>query len=201
MCVPMDDKTERLRDIFMSVSDEETVTETQAETRGSLTGTDEDVGDQLRTLVDRLHDRESFETALDTGTYVDVVRAFYEDASDATTAERLGLDAETVFRARLDLHLVREADTDAPFDVSVLRRRREADDATLAADLGVDADTVAHFRRVVAAQDAARAANYRFRREFDELLTDADLAGQFTDGMQDDGLGEAAEDIETDVSF
>jgi hypothetical protein len=198
----MDEKTEELRDIFMTVSDEETVTETQAETRGSLVGTDdEDVADQLRTVVDRLRAHAAFDTDLATETYVALVRAFYEGATDAETAERLDLDPSTVFRARLDLHLVGDADTDAPFDVSVLRRRREADDATLSTELGVDADTVAHYRRVVAAQDAARAANHRFQREFDELLTDADLSGQFTDGVHEDGLEEAAEDIETDVSF
>jgi len=198
----MDEKTEQLRDIFMSVSDEETVTETQAETRGSLAeADDEDVGAQLREVIDRLREAESFDTDLDTDTYVDIVRAFYDDATDDAVADRPGLSAETVFGARLDLHLLRETDTDAPFDLAVLRRRRDADDATLAADLGVDADTVAHYRRVVDAQDAARGANHRYQEQFDELLTDADLEGRFTETMQDDGLREAAEDIETDVSF
>jgi len=198
----MDEKTEQLRDIFMSVSDEETVTETQAETRGSLAeADDEDVGAQLREVIDRLREAESFDTDLDTDTYVDIVRAFYDDATDGAVTDRLGLSAETVFGARLDLHLLRETDTDAPFDLAVLRRRRDADDATLAADLGVDADTVAHYRRVVGAQDAARGANHRYQEQFDELLTDADLEGRFTETMQDDGLREAAEDIETDVSF
>jgi hypothetical protein len=198
----MDEKTAELRDIFMSVSDEETVTESQAETRGSIAASDdEDVDGRLRDLVATLRDRESFDTDLDVETYVAVVRAFYDDADDAAIADRLDLSPDEVFRARLDLHLVREADADAPFDVCVLRQRRDADDETLADDLGVDPETVAHYRRVVAAEDAARAANRRFRGEFEELLTDAELAGDHTEGVHDDGLREAAEDIETDVSF
>ena len=198
----MDDKTEELRDIFMSVSDEETVTETQAETRGSLSGTDEErVAQRLRELVETLRERESFETDFDTEAYVEAVRAFYDDADDAEIAERLDCAAETAFDARLDLHLVREADRDAPFELCVLRKRRDADDETLATDLGVDPETVAHYRQVVAAEDAARGANHRYRSEFDELLADADLAGKFVADVQEDGLREAAEDIETDVSF
>jgi hypothetical protein len=198
----MDEKTEELRDIFMDVSDEETVTETQTETPGSLVGggDDEDVDEQLRELVGRLRANQSFETGLAVDQYVDLVRAFYTDASDEAIAADLGLATEEVFAARLDLHLLRDADTDAPFELATLRRRRGDDDETLAADLGVDTGTVERYRRVVAAEDAARRANHRYQQAFDELLTDADLEARFTEG-QEDGLEEAAEDIETDVSF
>jgi len=198
----MDEKTEELRDIFMDVSDEETVTETQAETPGSLVGggDDEDVDEQLRDLVGRLRANQSFDTGLAVDQYVAVVRAFYADASDEAIAADLGLAAEEVFAARLDLHLLRESDTDAPFDLATLRRQGEVDDETLAAELDVDAATVERYRRVVAAEDAARRANHRYQQAFDELLTDADLEARFTEG-QEDGLEEAAEDIETDVSF
>jgi hypothetical protein len=197
----MDEKTEELRDIFMDVSDEETVTETQAETPGSLVGgdDDEDVDEQLRDLVGRLRANQSFETGLAVDQYVDLVRAFYADASDESIATDLGLPVETVFAARLDLHLLRETDTDAPFELATLRRRSDADDETLAADLSVDVETVERYRRVVAAEDAARRANHRYQQAFDELLTDADLEARFAE--TEDGLEEAAEDIETDVSF
>jgi len=198
----MDEKTEELRDIFMDVSDEETVTETQTETPGSLMGggDDEDVDERLRDLVGRLRANQSFDTGLAVDQYVAVVRAFYADASDEAIAADLGLAAEEVFAARLDLHLLRESDTDAPFDLATLRRQGEVDDETLAAELDVDAATVERYRRVVAAEDAARRANHRYQQAFDELLTDADLEARFTEG-QEDGLEEAAEDIETDVSF
>jgi hypothetical protein len=197
----MDEKTAELRDIFMSVSDEETVTETQAETHGSLSADGERVDDRLRELVETLCQSESLDTDLPTGTYVEVARAFYDDADDAEIADRADVATETAFRARLDLHLVRESDRDAPLDLDALRGRREADAETLATELGVDRETVVRYRRVVDAEDAARAANDRYRSQFDELLADADLSGRFLEGVREDGLDEAAEDIETDVSF
>ena len=196
----MDDKTEQLRDIFMEVSEEETVTETQAETRGSLATDDEGEEERLREVVTELRERESFETALEPGTYVAVVRAFYDEADDEAVAADLGLSTDDVFRARMDLHLIRGDDAD-PVDRCELRDRREEDDETLAAAFGVDEATVRRARRVVAAEDATRAANHRYRTEFDEILTDAAISGEYAGGVREDGLDEAAEDIETDVSF
>lgn len=198
----MDEKTEELRDIFMDVSEEGTVTESQAEQRGSLADRDEeDVSERLGETVEEMRDRYEFATDLDVGTYVDLIRGFYDDASDEELAEDLGISPETAFRARMDLHLIGEADTDAPFDLCALRKRSETREEALAADFGVDVAEVRHYRRVVAAQDEARAANRRYQGEFDELLADADLSGKLTDSAQRDGLEEAAEDIETDVSF
>lgn len=199
----MDEKTEELRDIFMDVSDEETVTERQEEQRGSIAPTSDEGADRerLQGVIEAMDNRYDFATNFATATYVDLVRAFYDDRSDEAIAEQLDCSVDEVFRARMDLHLIREADTDAPFDVCELRRRPDASDGDLAAEFGVDESTVAHYRRVVDAQDAARAANHRYQTEFDEILTDAALSGQFTDQITEDGLEEAAEDIETDVSF
>ncbi|WP_436925315.1 conditioned medium-induced protein 4 [Halosimplex amylolyticum] len=199
----MDDKTEELRDIFMDVSDEGTVTESQEEQRGSIAKTDDEeaIRERLRGVIEALAGRYDFATDLETATYVRLVRAFYDDESDEAIADALEISEDEVFRARMDLHLLRGDDTDAPFDVCELRRRRDASDETLAAEFGVDETTVRHYRHVVAAQDAARAANHRYQTEFDEILTDAALSGHFTDQITEDGLDEAAEDIETDVSF
>jgi DNA-binding transcriptional MerR regulator len=202
MEVGMDEKTEELRDIFMDVSEEGTVTETQAETRGSLTDRDEDVVEErLAETVGEMRDRYDFATDFDTAEYVTLIREFYEEATDERLADRLDRDRTAVFAARMDLHLLQAADTDAPLEVCELRQRADADAATLAAEFDVDTETIRHYRRVVAAEDEARAANFRYRSTFDELLADADLAGGLTDAATRDGLEEAAEDIETDVSF
>jgi hypothetical protein len=199
----MDEKTEELRDIFMDVSDEETVTETQEEPRGSIADQPDEatVRERLRGVIEALDDRYDFDSDFETEAYVDLVRGFYDDGSDEELAQDLGVSTEEVFRARMDLHLFREADTAAPFDVCELRRRRDEDDAALAEEFGVDEATLARYRRVVDAQDAARAANHRYRTEFDEILTDAAISGSLTESVAEDGLDEAAEDIETDVSF
>ncbi|QPV64807.1 conditioned medium-induced protein 4 [Halosimplex litoreum] len=199
----MDEKTAELRDIFMDVSDEETVTETQEEPRGSIADQPDEatIRERLRGVVEALADRYDFDSTFETETYVELVQGFYDEGSDEAIAEELGVSPDEVFRARMDLHLFRGDDTAAPFDVGELRRRRDADDAALADEFDVDESTLAHYRRVVDAQVAARAANYRYRTEFDEICTDAAISGSLTESVTDDGLDEAAEDIETDVSF
>jgi hypothetical protein len=171
----MDDKTAELRDIFLEATGEEAVTERQAAPRGSLVDADDPdrVDARLRELVATMRERYDFATALDADAYVRLIRGFYDGADDAHLAERLGEDVETVVAARLDCHLVRDADQ---------------------GNEGVRA-------RAVAAEREATRANDRFRDAFADLLTDADLTCRLASDSREDGLTEATEDIETDVSF
>ncbi|MFB6256108.1 MAG: conditioned medium-induced protein 4 [Haloplanus sp.] len=174
----MDDKTAELRDIFLDATGEKTATERQAERRGSLVDADdpETVDARLRDLVVAMRERYDFVTDLDSDAYVRLLRGFYDDEDDGTLADELGVDAETVAWARLDCHLVRDADRD--------------DDAP---------DAIRE--RAVAADREATRVNDRFRDTFVDLLTDADLSGRLASDTREDGLREATEDIETDVSL
>lgn len=195
----MEEKTEQLRDIFMEVAEEESVTETQAQQRGSLLPT-ESVDDRLADVVGRMRERFGFETDLDEEALVTVVERFYDGAADDAIADALDCSPEAVFRARMDLHLVR--DDEPALDPEVVREYPdEASDAAVADALDADPDRVSRARQVVAARREARLVSHRFRMEFEEILADADIAVQFTADPQDDGLQEAAEDIETDVEF
>ena len=167
----MDDKTAELRDIFLDATDGEgTVTERQAERRGSLVdGDPEAVDASLRDLVATMRDRYDFDTDLDADGYVRLIRGFYDGTDDDTLAEALGIDREAVVRARLDCHLVREDDAETP--------------------------------AVEASRERAVRANHRFRDAFVDLLTDADLTDRLASDSREDGLREATEDIETDVSL
>jgi hypothetical protein len=201
----MDEKTEELRDIFVDVAGEETVTESQTEGPGSLVDTDDaTVDERLAAAVSRMADRYDFDTDLDTDTYVAVVRGFYADEGDDAIAADCGIDADTVFAARMDLHLIGETDTDLPVDLPTLRAAL-ADDGTevgeVVAGSGADAATVERATAVAAAQNEARRVSHRFQSTFEDVLTDAGLADQLTASIQDDGLEEAAEDIETDLSM
>ncbi|SEA21083.1 hypothetical protein SAMN04488065_2267 [Haloplanus vescus] len=168
----MDEKTAELRDIILDATDgEETVTEHQAERRGSLVDADPDspeVSDRLRELVTAMCERYDFATDLDTETYVRVIRAFYDEADDDAIADAAGIDTETAVQARLDCHLVRESD---------------------------DSDAAERSR------DRSVRTNHRFRSEFVDLLTDDALSERLASDSREDGLREATEDIETDVSF
>ena len=200
----MDEKTAELRDIFVDATGEETVTERQAEPRGSITE-DEDpegVAAEVDDIVATMRERYDFRTSLDAESYRRLVRDFHDDATDATLAETLDVPVETVVDARLDLHLVRDADRDVPtFEAIRARIVDGADDASIAEALDPDTETVAHVRRVVESEREATRANDRFRDAFAELLTDVDLTGRLARDSREDGLKEATEDIETDVSL
>ena len=200
----MGEKTDDLRDIFLDVAGTDTVTEDQEPAHGTLSDPDEEANErQVRAVVERMAERFSFETDIGDDQRVTLVRAFHRGDSDAELAERLSIDEETVCRARLELHLFRESDTDAPVDWERLRSRLKErdDDAALAAELGLDRDAIARYRRVLVAREEARTVSHRFRSAFRDVLPDADLADRLTADVTEDGLEEAAADIETDVSF
>ncbi|PSQ13477.1 conditioned medium-induced protein 4 [Halobacteriales archaeon QS_8_69_73] len=196
----MTENTDELRDIFRRVADEDTVTETQEESRGSLT--DEGASqERLVEIIERMRVDHEFETELSDAELVTVVRRFYDDGDD-DIAEALDVSSREAFRARMDLHLVREADTD-PFDLAALRDHLAGGESTaeIADRLDVDASTVERYRRVVEAETEARRVSERFRTEFEDAVLGAEAGERFTEEMTEDGLDEATEGIETDVSF
>ena len=202
----MDEKTESLRDLFVETTGAESVTEAQTEGRGTLADRDDDaVETGVRAVVVAMRERYGLSSALadDTAALVAVARGFYEGDDDATVAADLDVDAAAVRDARLDLHLVRDADREPPAGVEISDLRRLVDegaslgDATAALD--ADPADLALPYRAALADVASRRVNGRFREEFAALLADADLAERLTE--LDDGLREATEDMETDVSF
>jgi hypothetical protein len=198
----MDEKTEELRDIFVDATGSDTVTESQEETPGSLTA-DRDAPERVAEVIETMRERYEFRTDLDTAALREVVERYHEGEADAEVAAALDVSEETVFDARMDLHLVREADREAPFDLGELRSMlvEDADIAEAAEALDAEASVVAHYRNVIEADLEATRANDRFRDEFAELLTDADLASTHARDAREDGLRDATEDIESNVSF
>ena len=223
----MDDRTAELRDLFVETTGKESVTESQTAATGSLStdaDADDAVDERLPALVAEMADREEFDADLPEPDLRRVVRAFFRrdgdgevdtpswsaDADDAVAASlSTDADAETVFDARMALHLVADADREAPVPYGELRRLvldaadTDAPDAELAAALpgDVDPDTARRYREVVAADLASRRVNHRYRDAFADLLTDAALSTRLAADARRDGLEEATEDIETDVSL
>lgn len=196
----MDDRTQRLRDIFRDVADDDTVTESQAERRGTLADDAADVDDRLADVVERMRERFQFETDLDAAAYADVVRGFYRGRDDEALADELDLDTETVFAARADLHLVDAGDA-GEVDLDALRNRvAEGEDARAAAR-AVDAEAPERATAVLEAMLRSRRVSQRFRSEFEEILTDADISVRLTAATREDGLEGATEDAEVDVDF
>ena len=225
----MDEKTSELRDLFVETTGSETVTERQDAARGTLVDRDDEaVGEGVRELVAAMRERDGFSTPLDDDAYALVARGRFTDEDDAAIAaairDGLGdtdgdvdpdeIGAETVRKARLDLHLVRESDrevdTDSggdgdepPFAYADLKRLTAAGNSIVecAEELGAQPDTVARYAAVARTDIASTRSNDRFRDAFRALLTDADIEGSLASDAREDGLREATEDIETDVSL
>lgn len=196
----MDDQTERLRDIFMDVAEDESVTERQAERRGTLATDAAAIDERLADVVARMRERFEFAAELDTETYVDIVRGFYDGREDDALAEELDLDPATVRQARADLHLVEPEDA-GDVDLEAARERVAAGEDPEAAATAAEADEPERVAPVLAAMDRSRRVSQRFRSEFEEILTDADISVRLTADAQEDGLAEATEDAEVDVDF
>ena len=199
----MDEKTAELRDIFIDTTGSTSVTENQEESRGSLASDRSDADERVLELIGTMRERYEFESEFDDDELLRLVRGYYEGEDDAGLGAALDADERAAFRARMDLHLIRDADRAAPIDLERLRTliARGSDAEACADELGCDVETVERYRAVVEAETEAIRANDRFRDEFAELLTDSDLTEQFARDAREDGLREATEDIETDVSF
>lgn len=199
----MDEKTEELRDIFMSVSDEETVTERQEEARGSLS--DDGPGtDEIEDVVATMRERYDFDSSLSDAEFCRVVEEFYDGADDEGIADAIDADAEAAFVARMDLHLLTDDDLDPDsFDPDRARERLDAvdDPEAVAEALSADPDEMRRFRRALRARNESLRASERFRQRFEDLIGDVDLSRRLASDVREDGLEDATEGMETDVSF
>lgn len=207
----MDDKTAELRDIFLDVSDEETVTEAQEESRGSLSG-DAPVEERLRSVIQTMRERFGFRTDLDDDDLVEVVQSFYTGDDDRAIAD--GIEALTpsgVRTARYDLHLLRKEDLQAPETVDVNRLRamlrngasptEAIDRLETEAETTVDPAAVRPIAEALLTRDRIRAVGDRYRAEFEEILEDRALQDRLAAAVREDGLEDATDGMETNVSF
>jgi hypothetical protein len=198
----MDEKTAELRDIFIDVTDGDSVTEKQEETRGSLAEDETEIEGKLRATIEQMRAQLTFDTDLSLDDLTLIVQGFYDDESDASMADTLDIDRQEIVQARHELHLVRERENDIPFDSDEFRALLDEKYTTteMADALDVDESSVRKYRTVVETKEEIRRVNGRYTDEFEELLTDADLE-EHTEDVTQDGLDEATEGMETDVSF
>ena len=198
---------EELTAIYMDVSKgDTTTTERQEDQRGrwnSNTNTDQ----QIRSTIEEMHERYDLSTQLPTDQLVALVKAFFEGKGDTAIARRLGdssLD-RTVTRARLGLHLFRERDTTADFDLEALSECFEAGNsgAECARQLDIAASTANQYRRVLRAQQEAKRVENTYYERFRRLCSadgtteaedpDAEFEPDFDDGLADAVAGAGAD--------
>ena len=196
----MDEKTESLRDLFVEATGTDTVTETQAETPGTLEP-DGDVVERLAAVVADCREGSAFSTDLSDTELAVLIEGFYQGADDGELAAELSVPEATVVDARLDLRLVRDADTDIPVPLDTVAEAVEADTAiaALADETDVDPQRLRRCVRALAAQARRRNESDRYRDRFEDILVDAGLESSHTAGTTDDGLEDAIEGMEVDV--
>ncbi len=194
----MEEKTEELRDIFLSVSDEETVTESQQDERGSLTE-EGSVEKRLAEIIETLEEKFGFETNLTSEQRRQLIEQFYDGDSDQKLAAAVGYDEETVFDARMELHLLREDEPE--LDTEIVEQIQKSEAEAAADELGLEPELIERTRAILATRDRSRRVSHRFRTAYEEIFTDADLTSQFASEAHADGLEDATEGAETDVEF
>jgi hypothetical protein len=199
----MDEKTAALRDIFLNVTDSETVTERQKKGRGSLAQRGPaDRADRIREIIATMRERCVFDADLDDGALVTVVTGFFDGKSDTDIGADIDRDRQAVVRARLALHLLHDRDTDAPFELGELGSllRDGTSVAEAAVELNVNESTIQRYRRVLHAKTEQRRVSGRFRAQFDDLFTDVKTE-QLTAEIQETGLQDATEDAESESNI
>lgn len=121
--IEMDERTADLRDLFLDVSEEATVTESQEVDRGSLVSSNDYVEEDLRTVIRDMTARFDFSTGFEVETLSQIVQQFYAGSADDEIAENLDCSSEQVFEARMELHLVAETERLDPEVATELRQR------------------------------------------------------------------------------
>lgn len=199
----MDEKTEELRDIFLDVADDETVTESQKDERGSLAPSGDSVDERLQQVIDRLREKFDTTTPLTDEQCCEVIRRFYAGDDDEAIVAELGADRDTIFQARMELLLYHDDDFLSEGTLESIKEGYNEDRsaAGIATDLDLAEETVARTIAVLEARNRSLRVSHRFRTAYEEILTDADLSVQFTTDVHDDGLDEATEGAETNVEF
>ncbi|WP_231188802.1 winged helix-turn-helix domain-containing protein [Haladaptatus sp. DYF46] len=184
------EKTERLREIFLDVADDSTVTENQEETPGTL-GANSDPTEALRSIIREMKQKYGFQTSLEIDELAILVHLFYDEYSDTAIARELGNASrdKTVTRARIHLQLLRETDFNAPFDLDRLRDLREDEETStkaIAETLGVSKSTVRRYCRILDAEQAAGAVDHRYQQQFEAALADSDPDRSIRESLDSD---------------
>ena len=195
---------DHLRDIYLDVAkDVESTTEQQHEQRGSWRPS-ATTNTRISDTIAEMEDRYGLQTQLSDEQLLTLVKAFFDGESDTGIARQLGdasLD-KTVTRARLGLHLFRESDTTADFDIDALRKCFAADNsgAECARRLDIGKSTANRYRRVFEAKDQAGHVDNEYYERFRRYCRDdADEDSGFdSDYSPDDGLSDAVADAGAD---
>ena len=201
----MGDRTDELRDLFESVTGTDEVTERQRRPRGTLSA-DRETRAALAAEIEQMRGELTFETELPVPALTTLLEAFYDGEDDDTIAEAVSkahdvaVDPSGVATARLDLHLVRDAER-PPAALDGALSRDETDVASIAAAQDVAPERVERWLAVRETMAERRRVADRYRQAFESQLADRDLAERLTASLEETGLDGAVADQEVDLDM
>jgi DNA-binding NarL/FixJ family response regulator len=186
------EKVEQLTDIFHEITGESSITERQHEDRWasvSADNSDVDADEAIQSIVHEMADEYGIQTSLDEDELATVVRSYHAGEGDRETARTLGTPNrdKTIARARISLHLFRDTDFDAPFELSQLREllNQDASNEEIADTLSTSKSTVRAYARVLAAEAEAEQASHEYQSRFKQALTDVETDNDDTDQLSE----------------
>ena len=181
-------KVEQLTDIFHDITGESSTTERQHEDRWasvSADNSDVDADNTIQSIIREMTDKYEIQTSLDEVELVTLVQQYHAGKSDTEIARALGSSSrdKTVARARISLHLFRDTDFDAPFELSQLRELldQDAPTAEIADTLSMSKSTIRAYVRVLTAETEAERASHEYQSRFEQILTDTETDSDDTD--------------------
>lgn len=192
------EKVEQLTDIFHDVAGESTTTEHQQQDRWSTSQSGSD--ESLRTIINEMIDEYGIRTSLDEDELVTLIEEYHNEESDKEIARALGTPNrdKTVTRARRKLHLFRESDFNAPFDLDHLREMVDQDESTaaMADTLSASESTVRTYANVIAAETDAENADHEYQQRFEDALDETTTSDddRFAETLSDSARATGLED-------
>jgi hypothetical protein len=182
------EKVEQLTEIFHDVAGGSTTTDHQREDRWASTSTatpHSDADDTIQSIIREMTDEYDIRTSLEEDEIVTVVRRYHAGEGDTEIARTLGTPNrdKTIARARVSLHLFRDTDFDAPFDLGQLCDLLDhgASTTEMADTLSTSESTVRAYARVVTAENEAERADHEYQRRFEHALSDTERGSDDTD--------------------
>lgn len=192
------EKVEQLTDIFHDIAGGSTTTQHQKQDRWSTNHSGND--DTIQSVIQEMSNKYDIQTSLGEDELVTLVREYHNGKSDKGIARALGTPSrdKTVARARRKLHLFRESDFDAPFDINRLQEmvKQGKSTAAIADTLSTSESTVRTYSNVIAAETAAENTDHEYQRRFEDALDEpAEFdEEQFTETLSDSARATGLDD-------
>lgn len=193
----MTNKTEELRKIFLDVSEEHTLTEEQENGTGNLVVEQDEL--PLIAEIQEILGEQGIDTRFPPDEISTIVKRYFKGDSDTGIARKLGNSSldKSVRRLRIKLHLFRERDFNAPFELkrleSLLADHPDWSHREYADELECGATTISTYKQVIECRQEADRMENTFKDRLQKAIQDGDHPSIHIDDGLDDAIDSGLE--------